>query len=156
MRNRLFTFGGFAHDAEGVLTAVNGNTFVTVEHPLQFASGFGITRCAGLKLLITCPTCPDQYSALACDDQKFSLRHGNSLAPNACENEMAPVPSCQRVQLTLQIFAQTPMAASSLRMYAAHTSASAQARKHHRHIFSRTGNKPSQRRLGQPKVRSGN
>jgi len=80
---RLFAFGSFAHDPQGVLAAVQRLAIVGIELRLNLA-------VCTTKLRAT--TLADGESGILFDDPQFAFCHEYSLAPNACANETSPVP----------------------------------------------------------------
>ena len=82
---RLLAFGSFAHDPQSILAAVYRFADVILE------GGRNCFPRIGLELGIAAFTNADHHRSRFYDSQ-FSLWHDNSLAPNACANETAPVP----------------------------------------------------------------
>ena len=73
MVNRLFIFGGFAHDPQGVLTAIGQLAFVGVER--GFNHLFGIA----LELRVAALAYGEQWWA-SINNPQFAFRHDYSLA----------------------------------------------------------------------------
>ncbi len=99
MRSELFVFGRFADDSQGVLAAVEWLTgvgvklFCNVHLPCWTAN-----TARGLKRRVTPDTNAQQCAVcVMLDYSQLAFRHENSLAPNACANEMAPVPGFQGI-----------------------------------------------------------
>jgi hypothetical protein len=95
---QLLAFRGLAHDPQGILTAIY--QFALVHTKLERNVGVSI-RQAGLKLSIAPFTYASSRRALLHNPQ-FALCHEDSLAPNACANETAPVPTIWDDLLTSQ------------------------------------------------------
>jgi hypothetical protein len=85
MRDRLFVFGSFADYPQGILAAVNGLTDMSIKCDFNFDVVPAKLRTAPFT---------DSEDGLLLDDSQFALRHENSLAPNTCAKETAPVPEC--------------------------------------------------------------
>jgi hypothetical protein len=81
---RLFAFGCFAHDAQSILAAIQRLAVVDIER------GFNLGVCAAK---LGARAFAYGKCRVLSHDPQFALCHGNSLAPNACANETAPVPS---------------------------------------------------------------
>ena len=77
----LLIFGRFAHDPQGVLTAVEGLTIMGLKRSVNL--GFSTVELRATSFA---------DGEILFHDPQFSLRHEDSLAPNACANETAPVP----------------------------------------------------------------
>jgi hypothetical protein len=85
MRNRLLVFSGFAHDSQRILAAVHRLALVGIER------GKDRSQPIVFELGIAPFTDADERRGVF-HDSHLALRHGYSLAPNACANETAPVP----------------------------------------------------------------
>ena len=93
MRSRLLILGGFAHDAQGVLAAVEQSALVFVKlcRHVQFPIGQ-----AGFELRVASFAHANGRRRFSLYDQQASGRHDRSLAhPSrsryACGNQTAPV-----------------------------------------------------------------
>jgi len=89
MRNRLLAFGCFADDSQRVLAAINGLAIVGIERGMNL----GI-RPAKLRTTAFA----DGKGRVLFHDSEFAFRHEDSLAPNTCANETAPVPIVLRFE----------------------------------------------------------
>jgi len=94
---RLLVFGSFAHDSHRILAAVYRFALVHVElllnDPRRILNSefFSVSNP---KLLIATQAHPEVWSwADAFNDPKLAFWHDNSLPPNTCANETAPVPA---------------------------------------------------------------
>lgn len=70
MGNRLFIFGSFAHDPQGVLAAIGGLAFMVCQrivYPL-----IGISRELGIAAFANA----ENRIPVAFNDSQFALRHG--------------------------------------------------------------------------------
>jgi hypothetical protein len=82
----LPVFRSFAHNSQRVLAAVHGLAVVVIE------CGFNLgVRAAKLGATAFA----DGQSGILFNYPQFALGHEYSLAPNACANEMAPVPKIE-------------------------------------------------------------
>src|ERR1700723_986089 len=81
--NLLFVFCSFADDAQRVLAAIKRLAIMGIERSLKL----GVCTA---KLGATPFT--DSKGGIPFHDPQFALCHEDSLAPNACANETAPVP----------------------------------------------------------------
>jgi len=94
----LFPFCGFAHDPQSILAAVQRLAIVGIELPLNGRLRVAHVRVAR-ELGVAAFADPEhrKVSNLFYDSQ-LTLRHENSLPPNVCANEMAPVPAGSTVE----------------------------------------------------------
>lgn len=81
--SRLLVFGGFADDTQRVLATIERLVPVGIER-------FVYLRFHAAKLRVA--AFANTKIGLSPNDSQFALRHEDSLAPNACANETAPVP----------------------------------------------------------------
>jgi len=81
--NSLLAFGGLTDDSQSVLAGIQRLAFVGLERGVNLGVG-------PMELRITAFT--DGKSRASLHDSEFAFRHEDSLAPNACANETAPVP----------------------------------------------------------------
>ena len=94
---RLLVLGGFAHDPQRILAAVQGLADVRVE--LLLNGRLGIAHVGVARELSIAAFADSEYRSVPnlFHDSQIALRHEYSLAPNACANETAPVPTCALV-----------------------------------------------------------
>jgi hypothetical protein len=79
----LFIFGSFAHDAKRILAAVHRLAIVDIKCSLNLGVCAAKLRATAFAY---------GKGGILFHDPQFTLCHENSLAPNACANETAPVP----------------------------------------------------------------
>jgi hypothetical protein len=91
MRNSLLVFGGFADDSQSVLAAIERLAFVSIELSSDCLLSLFPLRRISPELRIAKLAYSNKGRGLGYDP-KLAFRHDYSLAPNICENEMAPVP----------------------------------------------------------------
>jgi hypothetical protein len=87
---KLLVFGSFAHDSQSVLTAVHRLALVLIKLPQNVGLRVQDT---GLELSIAAFTNTYGWQGDDLYDPQCAFLHENSLAPNACANETAPVPA---------------------------------------------------------------
>jgi hypothetical protein len=80
MANRLFIFGGFAHDSQGVVAAIDQLAFVGIER------GFNRLLGVALELGVAALAYGEEWWTIIHDSQFAFRRHDHSLA-HAVEGE---------------------------------------------------------------------
>jgi hypothetical protein len=90
---RLLAFGCFAHDPQRVLAAVHRLADVITEPLANFLYGVAGKTAIRLELGVAAFAYAEGRIPVISHDTQFALWHEDSLAPNACANETAPVPA---------------------------------------------------------------
>jgi hypothetical protein len=89
---QLLAFGGLAHDPQRVLATIQRLAFVTGEKRLNLPLRWLFFCQLRFKLAVACFAYSVNETGDTSYNTQLSLWHTASLAPNACENETAPLP----------------------------------------------------------------